>query len=436
MNNLRINKAWLLIAMSLILMGIVACGPAKSPNADEATAVTDTTTTDTTTGSADTTADSSSVEGPPAPVVTPTPLAGAIITESGLQYLETEAGTGPTPQDGDIMKMNFVGKLEDGTVFGDTYAQGSPISIILGEGQLFAGWEEGMKLMHEGGKATLVVPPELAFGEAGAGGVIPPNATVVMEVELVSVTPPPVPTEVDAADFTTTDTGLQYYDFEVGEGDTPSAGDNVTVDFTIWVQDGLKYIVSSEISDQPLTFTLGQGDVVFPGWDEGVATMRTGGKRQLVIPPDLALGEMDAPGIPANSTLVMEIDLLSWKPAPKITEVDEADYTVTDSGLKYYDLISGDGPTPTAGQMVEVNYTGWLTDGTKFDSSFDHGQTFTFVLGQGSVIAGWDEGVASMSVGSTRQLVIPADLAYGETGSGSIPPNATLIFEVELVSIK
>lgn len=294
-----------------------------------------------------------------------------------------------------------------------------------------------MKLMREGGKATLIIPTDLAFGETGAGGMIPPNAPLIMDVELVSVTPPPVPAVLDIADFTTTDSGLQYYDIVAGVGDTPAIGDNVTVEFTIWVQDSLKYIVSSQLNGQPLTFTLGKGDVVFPGWDEGVSTMQTGGKRQLVVPSDLALGEIEAPGIPANSTLIVEVELLSWEPTPKPATVDEVDYTVTDSGLKYYDLVAGSGPVPTAGQTVEVHYTGWLLDGTVFDSSYDRGQTFTLVLGAGNVIPGWDEGLASMTVGSKRQLVIPPDLAYGEAGAGgAIPPNATLIFEVELIAVR
>jgi len=119
-----------------------------------------------------------------------------------------------------------------------------------------------------------------------------------------------------------------------------------------------------------------------------------------------------------------------------MTEVDEEDYTTTDSGLMYYDIVEGNGETPTEGQTVVVHYTGWLEDGTKFDSSLDRGQTFSFPLGMGSVIPGWDEGVATMKVGTLRQLKIPAELAYGETGQGIIPPGATLIFEVELLAIQ
>lgn len=110
--------------------------------------------------------------------------------------------------------------------------------------------------------------------------------------------------------------------------------------------------------------------------------------------------------------------------------------TVTPSGLKYVELESGDGPT-AAGARATVHYTGWLVDGTKFDSSVDRGQPFSFQCGQGEVIRGWDEGVGSMAVGSKRKLLIPSDLGYGERGAGGvIPPGATLIFEVELLSVE
>ena len=106
------------------------------------------------------------------------------------------------------------------------------------------------------------------------------------------------------------------------------------------------------------------------------------------------------------------------------------------SGLEIEDQIVGDGDEATAGQTVEVHYTGWLTDGTKFDSSHDRDQTFSFKLGGGQVIAGWDQGVAGMKIGGTRKLTIPADLGYGERGAGGvIPPNATLIFKVELIGL-
>lgn len=109
----------------------------------------------------------------------------------------------------------------------------------------------------------------------------------------------------------------------------------------------------------------------------------------------------------------------------------------TPSGLQYVDVQVGTGASPQKGQTAVVHYTGWLVDGKKFDSSKDRGQPFSFAVGRGQVIKGWDEGVATMKVGGTRKLVIPPDLAYGARGAGGvIPPNATLTFEVELLEIR
>jgi peptidylprolyl isomerase len=108
----------------------------------------------------------------------------------------------------------------------------------------------------------------------------------------------------------------------------------------------------------------------------------------------------------------------------------------TASGLKYVDEVVGTGDKPRLGKSVTVHYTGWLENGTKFESSVDRGQPYTFQIGTRSVIAGWDEGILSMHVGGKRKLIIPPDLGYGAQGSGKIPPNATLIFEIELLGVK
>jgi peptidylprolyl isomerase len=108
----------------------------------------------------------------------------------------------------------------------------------------------------------------------------------------------------------------------------------------------------------------------------------------------------------------------------------------TDSGLQYIDIVEGEGASPTQGQTVVVHYTGTLTNGKVFDSSVERNQPFSFKIGVGQVIKGWDEGVMSMKVGGKRQLIIPPDLGYGARGAGGvIPPNATLIFDVELLKV-
>ena len=115
-------------------------------------------------------------------------------------------------------------------------------------------------------------------------------------------------------------------------------------------------------------------------------------------------------------------------------------YVTMPSGLRYHDEVPGAGPEPQAGQTVNVHYTGWLYDhgakGAKFDSSRDRGKPFSFRLGLGQVIPGWDQGVATMHVGGKRTLIIPPELGYGARGAGGvIPPNATLMFDVELLGL-
>ncbi len=117
--------------------------------------------------------------------------------------------------------------------------------------------------------------------------------------------------------------------------------------------------------------------------------------------------------------------------------INSANLVTTPSGLQYEDQVVGHGASPSPRQTVTVHYTGWLTDGNKFDSSVDRGKPFNFQIGVGQVIKGWDEGVATMKIGGKRRLVIPADLGYGSRGAGGlIPPGATLVFDVELIDVK
>jgi FKBP-type peptidyl-prolyl cis-trans isomerase len=141
--------------------------------------------------------------------------------------------------------------------------------------------------------------------------------------------------------------------------------------------------------------------------------------------------------------LVVSAQTPTHKPAPAARPNTNAptkvtgDGVKTDSGLQYWDIKVGTGDEAKSGNHVKVHYTGWLSTGKKFDSTVDANQPYEFTLGQGDVIKGWDEGIAGMKVGGKRQLRIPPELAYGESGYKTIiPPNATLIFDVQLLTVK
>lgn len=135
--------------------------------------------------------------------------------------------------------------------------------------------------------------------------------------------------------------------------------------------------------------------------------------------------------------MIVVVYFVFLRPKENQVSTNNAGVTTTASGLQYEDLVTGTGAEAKKGDTVSVHYTGWLTDGTKFDSSVDRNQPFEFQIGAGRVIKGWDEGVAGMKIGGKRKLTIPSELGYGTRGAGGvIPPNATLIFEVELLAIK
>jgi peptidylprolyl isomerase len=247
------------------------------------------------------------------------------------------------------------------------------------------------------------------------------------------------PAKVAPDKYVTTATGLKYAVLKEGDGAVAVNLQEVSVHYTGWLQNGTKFD-SSHDRKQPIEFVLGKR-LVIPGWEEGLTGMKVGEQRQLVIPPKLAYGERDRGPIPANSTLVFDVELVALgliaDPEQKPEKVSAAKLKTAESGLKHAVLKEGDGEAAKSHDRVTVHYIGWLEDGKRFDSSLDHGRPFSFELGHGMVIPGWEEGVIGMKVGERRQLIIPAKLAYGETGTpgGPIPPNATLTFEVVLKRI-
>jgi peptidylprolyl isomerase len=230
-------------------------------------------------------------------------------TPSGLQYDDVVQGTGATAQSGQSVTVHYTGWLHDaaapngrGRKFDSSKDRGEPFEFDLDAGMVIRGWDEGVQGMQVGGTRVLTIPPELGYGARGAGGVIPPNATLVFEVELLPTPERP---------------SLQMTDVVQGTGATAEAGQSVTVHYTGWLFDesapqqrGRKFDSSKDRGD-PFEFDLGAG-MVIQGWDQGVQGMKVGGTRVLVIPAHLGYGARGAGGvIPPNATLVFEVDLLA-----------------------------------------------------------------------------------------------------------------------------
>ena len=219
---------------------------------------------------------------------------------------------------------------------------------------------------------------------------------------------------------------LKIEEIVVGEGDEVKAGAWVSVLYAGCLEDGTKFDSSLD-RGEPIEFPLG-GGMVIPGWEQGIRGMRVGGKRKLVIPPELAYGE-DGAGdvIPPNAVLVFDVEVVGTRSNQYPEEGD----------LEIEELEAGTGAEAVPGDTVSVHYTGWLEDGTKFDSSLDRGEPIEFPLGVGYVIPGWDQGLVGMKEGGRRRLTIPSHLAYGANGAGGvIPPFATLVFEVNLIRVQ
>ena len=156
-----------------------------------------------------------------------------------------------------------------------------------------------------------------------------------------------------------------------------------------------------------------------------LAVGQVGSKQNTAIAAELTQAPPASTTVTENNTLIAS------------NTMSDANAVTTPSGLKYVELKEGTGATPQPGQTVEVHYVGTLENGTKFDSSRDRGQPFSFKIGVGQVIKGWDEGVSTIKIGGLRKLIIPPELGYGARGAGGvIPPNATLHFEVELLGVK
>jgi peptidylprolyl isomerase len=305
--------------------------------------------------------------------------------------------------------------------------------------------ERGTTLWLGGGAVALIAVVGLGFWlssePAAPPAPVPGPTTAAAPVPGVipadARRPEEQPTPVPEDAWVTTASGLKYADLVVGTGNEVVAGAGVSIEYTGWAPDGSVFD-SSKRRARPLWITYGRGDAPLPGWEEALAGMRGGGKRVAVFPPELAYGQAGRPPrIPGDATVTFEFEVkqvMLQREAPTAPPPVPSDATVTAENVRYADLVTGTGRTLQTGDVVAVDYTGFLENGTKFDSSLDRPNPTRFTWGVGEMLAGFDKGLVGMKVGGRRVLVVPPELGFGVTGRrGFVPPNETLTFDVTLV---
>jgi FKBP-type peptidyl-prolyl cis-trans isomerase len=343
-------------------------------------------------------------------------------TASGLEYgVLREGRKEASPGPDDMVEVHYTGWLLDGTKFDSSRDRGEPKSF--GVGQVVKGWTEGLQLMTPGAHFKFVIPAALGYGERAAGK-IPPNSTLVFEVELLKVTATPKFRPAGKQQQAVGD-GVKFEVVKVGTGAMCGEKDGLALRYAIWKADGTLLDCSEKQNNHRIAGTL--ATLPLPFLKDLAATCKVGDVLRAEVPQKLFPN--------AGSDTVWELELVGLSKVPEFRDLDPAKTVTTQSGLMYEVIEMGTGASPSATDTVSANYTGWLTDGTMFDSSHARGAPTEFPLNR--VIKGWTEGLQLMKTGGKFLFKIPGELAYGARGSApKIPANATLVFLVELVEVK
>lgn len=357
------------------------------------------------------------------------------ITSSGLEYAIIQKGNGIQAKAGDKVSLHYTGKLTNDTVFDSSRSRNQPFDFILGAGQVIKGWDEGIALLHVGDKAILKIPAELGYGSKEMGK-IPANSTLIFEVELLSIKETSKPYDVKGLDTLKTASGLKYFIIEKGKGIKLENGMNVTLHYSGYFLDGKKFDSSID-RGEPIKIVLGKNQVII-GFEEALMMLSVGDKARAIIPYQLAYGDKGRGSIPPKADLIFDLQIVDAKNVAKVLPFDITGKVVstTASGLQYVILKEGTGKQAFSSANVTVHYTGYLTNGTVFDSSVEREEPIAFQLGVGQVIKGWDEGIALLKEGSKARFIIPYQLGYGENAMGPIPAKSNLIFDVELLKVE
>lgn len=402
-------------------------------------------------------------------------------TDTGLYYKIYKVSTDTAKAKvGDYvaLAMRYT-TADDSLLFDSKAAMGDLVRFQLPESDFKGDIYEGIRMMSAGDSAAFIVSADSLFLKTFRQAARPPfidsNSVIKFHIHLVSADSKEKLEENEKTMLSKyiTDnnitvqpnpSGLYFIEKVKGTGSKIDSGSIVMLHFSLSTTDG-KPLFSSYDRGEPLRMEAGK-PFDTPGFDEGVANMTKGGKATFIVPSSIAFGAQGRGGmILPYTTLIYDVEIMdvmskaAWdkeqemkkkaeeakKEAAKGQEMSKLNQYLkannitvkpTLSGLYYIENNKGTGIKASAGKKVKVHYTGTLLDGTKFDSSRDRNEPFEFVLGQGQVIKGWDEGIAMMNVGSKATFIIPSKIAYGERDMGTIPPYSTLVFDVELLEVK
>jgi len=350
-------------------------------------------------------------------------------------------GLGEPVKKRQLVQVHYTGWLTDSTMFDNSRSRDEPLEFVLGAGQVIRGWDIGIEGMKPGEVRRLKIPAALAYGDNSVGP-IPANSDLVFEVELVAALKSLEPDTLlnsAALKWKTLQSGIEVFDEAQGSGAELRAGMELEFHYTGWLSNGHKFGSSKDLG-KPVTAILGMGQLV-RGLEFGLESLKQGGVRWVRLSPSMAYGPIAMTGIPANSTLIFRVQADGVKYDEEFAALidffpnaESIEWISEQEGLKYFIEKEGSGEPIKAGDFIKVHYTGWLSDGSKFDSSRERGDPISFELGTGRMIRGWDLGLVGMKPGEKRLLLISPGLGYGSRGGGPIPPDATLIFAVELVN--
>ena len=292
----------LAVALGGVLL-LAACGSDDSSDTDAAAAAEAEEAASAEPDQADDEADSELPSGDKPVVVVPDGEA-----PTGLVTIDVVVGDGPEAAAGDLVTAHYVGVLhEDGTEFDSSWDRGQPFEFQLGAGGVIPGWDQGIEGMKVGGQRMLVIPSDLAYGEVGSPPTIGPDAALVFVVDLVDLLALPEEPTLEMPDEFTDE--LQIIDLVEGDGAEVEEGDIAKFHYKLALESSGQ-VEESSWATEPVEVPVGVDADVIPGFDEGLLGMKEGGRRMLVIPPDLAFGEEGNGPVPPNDTLIFVIDLL------------------------------------------------------------------------------------------------------------------------------